>query len=195
MIDPDMNQTTSTWRVSIPRQQSSLTLRDLLCLATGLVDGARSGGGWGRCFCRPTEIVVEIVGLTGEEIDDNIDRFASNALSGPNKCLFIRAEIPVPSAPPDAPIQAGEYLRSKLTKKLLNSLPVGAILVSNVFDSACHPVFCEPVGEPRERDDVWAAAKAVGANNRMVEVVWDPADAAELCLLPDSALPPARGSL
>ena len=72
-------------------------------------------------------------------------------------------------------IQWGALIHEKLSRKLLNSLPEGAFVVSNCF-ARSKSIFAERVPGMRYRPGLWQKAKDVGAAGRTCHVLWSEQD-------------------
>lgn len=179
-----MPPTEPVLRVALPRGCSTLPLRRLLSIGSDLVEHAARNGGRGRCYCRPKAVVTETSGLTNQDIEPLFAALATDKASDGVRCTVIVREIREPAVPHHAPIQPEEYLRTKLTRTLLDSLPCGALLLSNACGGDGQPLFCAFVRESHDRGELWRAAKSMGVANRMVDVLWDLDDVGELIKAP-----------
>jgi hypothetical protein len=72
-------------------------------------------------------------------------------------------------------IQWGALIHEKLSRKLLNSLPEGAFVVSSCFAHS-KSIFAERVPGMRYRSGLWQKAKDVGAAGRTCSVLWSEQD-------------------
>jgi hypothetical protein len=72
-------------------------------------------------------------------------------------------------------IQWGALIHEKLSRKLLNSLPEGAFVVSNCF-AGSKSIFAERVPGMRYKPGLWQKAKDVGAAGRTCSVLWSEQD-------------------
>jgi hypothetical protein len=72
-------------------------------------------------------------------------------------------------------IQWGALIHEKLSRKLLNSLPEGAFVVSICF-AGSESIFAERVPGMRYKPGLWQKAKDVGAAGRTCSVVWSEQD-------------------
>jgi hypothetical protein len=161
-----------------------LPLRNLLSIGSDLVEHAARNGGRGRCYCRPEAVVAEFSGLTNRDVEPLVDALAKCQPNDGVRCTVIVSEIPEPAVPHHVPIQPGEYLRTKLTKTFLHTLPPGALLLSSARDAEGQPLFCALVRESHDRGELWKAAKSMGVANRTVDVLWDMDDVGELIAPP-----------
>ena len=65
----------------------------------------------------------------------------------------------------------GTVLRQKLTKNLLQMLPEGAYITSNLF-SGGEEIFSERLGSLESRETTWRRATLASANNRLCRLLW-----------------------
>jgi hypothetical protein len=72
-------------------------------------------------------------------------------------------------------IKWGSLIHEKLTLKLLDRLPQGAFVVSNLFNGT-HSIFAEQVLSRRNRRSVWLRAKQAHAAGRLCNVLWSRED-------------------
>jgi hypothetical protein len=66
----------------------------------------------------------------------------------------------------------GEFIRTKLTKSLLYSLPNGACVVSNCFLTRTQSIFVVQLEEAIDRQRVWAFAVKRKASQRYCWAFW-----------------------
>jgi hypothetical protein len=70
----------------------------------------------------------------------------------------------------------GEFARTKLTKTLFFSLPIGAYVVSNCFETRYQSIFVVHLDDRTDRKKLWAFALKRGADQRCCEVHWELGD-------------------
>src|ERR1044071_68070 len=76
---------------------------------------------------------------------------------------------------PSSNLERHALVREKLTKRLLLSLPSGAFVVSNCFQSP-RSIFAEQLGSDETRLEAWRRGVEGGAAGRLCQVVWTESD-------------------
>lgn len=109
------------------------------------------------------------VAIVGSYVDE-LTRHTKLRRSDLTVVVKSQPATPLPELTPTAPIPWGTLLNEKLTKRLLERLPVGAFVMSTVFGMDGRTVFAERIGE--DRLSLWKRAVTVGASGRACRVFW-----------------------
>jgi hypothetical protein len=146
------------------------TVRASLMRCASFQGEARKMGGQCRVFRAANSIQIEVNGISQSHVDSILSLILSVESEGTVDFQIARS---IRSTELPKTVISGEYLREKLTKKLLFSLPQGAWLVSNV---GFNP-WTAHLMEQTDRQRLWEQAAERGAAQRLVSVVWSEQDA------------------
>jgi len=157
-------------RLTIP--VTKLTVREVLMLGSSFQGEARKVGGEGRVFRAPDRVIIDLDGVSQSDVDQMISTLATAVVQDKADVKIVQSvrttELP-------QTVVRGEFLREKLTKKLLLELPHGAWLVSNTFPRT--GPWTAHISEHTDRQRVWEQAANHRAAQRLVAVVWSKEDA------------------
>lgn len=167
-------------RVTFPLRTSDFSLINTLQMGLCLSDCAKKNGGRAKCFRTSNAIIVEMKGVNMELVDSFCGAMANSNWSISAKLNMLTEERESPEIDLDnSRILPGEYEKTKLTKKLVNELPTGAIVVSNCYRKG-KPILVFQVDEEVSRADYWEGAVESGAAQRICDVHWNRKDVEEL---------------
>jgi hypothetical protein len=158
-------------RISIPF--SFTPFLEALDLGLAFKSQAENHDGTGHVYRENSSIQVCLEGLTDEFLDELTNAYLESALQKGKKPLITsRAfdeEFP-------AEVVTGECLYENLTKRLLRTLPVGAFVISNVYDGS-GSMHVANIATYTDRQRLWESFDEVGATHRKAWVVWHQTDA------------------
>lgn len=160
---------------------SSIPLMDLLNFGHSLSEMVRKAGGRARCFRTPGAVWVEQAGIGLETFRSIAEMHAQVMAQMKATIQFVVQSIESPHVDLDEPgILPNEYSRTKLTKKLIYSLPAGAFVVSNIrMNEEGPPCFASRIAK-LNRSFVWEQAKGLGAAQRTCDIFWNTDDVREV---------------
>lgn len=144
-----------------PLNKSS-NLPRVLSFAFSLKDSATKDGASARVVRIPTGLDVYIWDLPEDALNSQIARFEQSALEGHIDWQIVRRQ---PNSLPTDALQ-NELFQEKLTKRLVETLPVGARIISNMA-----PMSTAKLNVGSDRKEIWKQAKALGIANRTVWVL------------------------
>ena len=170
------NQSTS-WRLEIQLSNNHIPLLVLLEVGHALVHQVRTQGGRARCIKTTTSVIVEQIGMRRTEGETLFEGFTTAMSRNYPSFQYSFQEFQTPSVDLDAPmIMQGEYEDTKLSKKMLFSLPRGAIIVSKLTTgrqpTEIQPIFAIRLGIQSNRQLEWEAAVTHGAAQKTCVILW-----------------------
>jgi hypothetical protein len=148
------------------------TVRQVLMLGSTIQGEARKQGGEARVFRAADAVLFDVDGISQADLDSLVSSLAEETVQDKDDLKIVRS-VRRTDFPPT--VIRGEFLREKLTKKLLLELPHGAWLVSNTFPRT--GPWTAQISEHTDRQRVWEQAANHGAAQRLVAVVWSKEDA------------------
>lgn len=156
-------------RITVPLSKTTLSVIDVLGFGDALKSMAQKNGGEGRVFRLPDCVQIDLKGINRSQIDSWVAAFgvALIKVGASINIVAMAAETDLPSE-----IIIGEYLRERLTRKFLYSLPEGAYVMSNVSTTTLH------LKKGVDRERLWEQAVKEGIAQRTVTVVWKDSDRA-----------------
>ena len=160
---------TERFRVTIAVTKT--TVRQVLMLGSTIQGEARKQGGEARVFRAADAVLFDVDGVSQADLDSLVSSLAEETIHDRADLKIIRS-VRTTDFPPT--LIKGEFLREKLTRKLLFELPHGAWLVSNLFPRT--GPWTAHISEHTDRQRVWEQAATHGAAQRLVAVVWSKED-------------------
>jgi len=160
---------TPVLRITVSLTHTSLSVIDVLGFGDALKNMALKSGGSGRVFRLSKLVQIDLQGVTREQVDPWIAAFGEFLIKA-GASIKIVAVSTKATAPHG--IIVGEYLRQKLTRKLLFSLPDGAYVMSNVSTTTLQ------LKKHSDRERLWEQAVKDGIAQHTATVVWNASDRA-----------------
>jgi hypothetical protein len=163
-------------RITIPLKETDLSLVDVLGFGGAMKELARKFGGNGRVFRGADSVWIDLSNITREQINPAVSAYGDFLIKKTSSCKIVTVLVkPII----DDRILSGEYLREKLTRKLLFELPIGAFVISNLLlGPRTSPHWTAHLSKRLDRERLWEQAIAQGVAQRMATVVWSEADCA-----------------
>lgn len=160
----------------MPLAGGNIRIQNLLHIGLACADQVKKMGGIAKCFSAPDCIVVEMSGVARSEVQVLMDSLGESPSMTEATLDLIIEERDAPEMNIESPeILPGEIASELLTKKFLNGLPDGAIVVGNGVRDGIPDFWCRlDAGQNRAR--IWMRAVNAGAAQRTCHVYWNPRD-------------------
>ncbi len=163
----------ASFRLTFPLAGSNEPPFLLLDLAYATVDQLKKLGGKARCFMTPQAVIMEVSGVTREQIEKFTNAVGTSPSMRNATLNVVLEERDAPEVDLDSEsVLPGEYVCAKLTKKFLVGLPDGAIVIGNSFQNG-QPTFAVRLTPDIDREAVWQQAVESGDAQRVCRVFWD----------------------
>ena len=175
-----MNPQSHCLRLAIPLSTNSLRLKHVLHFGHSISEIVTRTGGKSRCFKTADAVVVEQTGVSRIQLQKFVDAMATAVAKNDNSLTMVIEERDAPEIDLDTEgIIPGEYVRPRLTKNFLFSLPEGAIVVGNsIINGEINFIARMEPGKDRSR--IWREAVRRDAAQRICDIFWNPKDVLEV---------------
>ncbi len=171
-----MNPQSQCLRLVMPLSTNSTPLQEVLHFGLSVVKMVNETGGMARCFKTADAVLVEQIGAPRNQLQEYVDALADAVAKDGSSLTMVIEEREAPEIDLDTEgIIPGEYVRPKLTRELLFSLPEGAIVVGNSFHHG-EPNFVARLEPGKDRSRIWREAVRNHAAQRVCDIFWFPED-------------------
>lgn len=175
-----MDSQSKCLRLVMPLSTNSMPLMHVLHFGLSVAEVVKRTGGKSRCFKTTDAVVVEQIGVSRDQLVEFVDSMADAVTKTKNSLTMIIEEREAPEIDLDTEgAIPGEYIRPKLTKKLLFSLPEGAIVIGNSLVNGL-PKFAAYLEAGKDRSRIWRQATKHNAVQQICDVFWNPKDVREV---------------
>jgi hypothetical protein len=160
----------------IPLAGRNVRLHVLLQFGLACANQVKKSGGNAKCFSLPDFVVVEMSRVSRNEVESLVNCLGESPFIRETTLNLMIEERATPEREIESPeILPGECAHGRLTKKFLEGLPNGAIIVGNEQRNGMPNFYCR-LGDGRDRTRLWRRALNAGANQRTCHVYWNPRD-------------------
>lgn len=157
-----------------------MPLNHVLHFGLSVAEIVKRTGGKSRCFKTADAVVVEQIGVPRNQLEELVDSMATAVAKYKESLTMIIEEREAPEIDLDTEgIIPGEYVRPKLTRKLLFSLPDGAIVIGNSIVNG-EPNFVAPLEPGKDRSRIWREAGRHDAAQKICDIFWNSKDVLEV---------------